>query len=739
MNYMSEYLSGEFVRAMGWTIVHSLWQGAVVALLLGIIMVVLNKHSANVRYFLSAAALITVVLLAGVTFIIHYQPNSTREEVSLNAPLTNGEATVSQITHSEQHAAAEFGVTITRYFNDHLPLIVMVWLLGFLILSLRLLGGLALTQRLRHYRTYTLPAEWQQKVNELSRKLGITHAVSIVESALTGVPMVIGHLKPVILFPLGTISGLSVQQVEAILAHELAHIYRNDYLVNIIQSVIETIFFYHPAVWWISANIRTERENSCDDIAVALSTDSMTLATALADLEKINSSANPRLAMAATGRNGKLYNRINRLVYSPKNNPTFKEGFIAACVLVSGIFLMSFQSTYSKTSFTEDRRNTTISDVSQISKSVAQDMGVEALENHSALTNRDENEAESKHDKEEEQVEKDREEIVSGLERLDKYPEQSVAHEDQPPPTEAQDGKDGKVLSTVLDDGTYLFVRFDEKEKIIELFVNGREVKGKEKVKYEKIAFEELQKLKDRETKFQAQEQLLRARELSMMQMQEAMQQQQYMEHEVQERQAQLQMELQKTILEQQEMLRMDELLLSEQRIAVPSRMLQELEKQQALAKLELVKQQELMARLEQESTNLEERTHMQEDMAKRYQQILMDYERMIIDKMDDMHQNMERIIQDQERELREELVKDGLIEKTEELHLNRKKSGEIFVNDKKLEGGLHTKYDNLLKGNQKILQNMEKEMMRAIEDYNQKRAQDLIQFKKKMNKKYME
>ena len=150
----------------------------------------------------------------------------------------------------------------------------------------------------------------------LSRRLHIARPVRLLRSTLVDVPTVIGWLKPVILLPATALSGLNPHQLEAILAHELAHIRRHDYLVNLLQTVVETLLFYHPAVWWLSRRIRAERENCCDDLAVSLCGDPVTYARALADLEGLRNPTR-RFVMAADG--GSLVQRVRRLLGAPSH------------------------------------------------------------------------------------------------------------------------------------------------------------------------------------------------------------------------------------------------------------------------------------------------------------------------------------------------------------------------------------------------------------------------------------
>ncbi|MBX2840380.1 MAG: M48 family metalloprotease [Flammeovirgaceae bacterium] len=349
MNIIENIISVEIVNALGWTLLHSLWQGAVVALLLSLIMIFLNKQSSTVRYFVSCIALFTVFVLSVSTFVSLYEATPEKE----NHFIWNSE---NQFQMAEE-GPVEFALSEAKdestginsiaifidYFNSHLPLFVTLWALGVLILTLKFLGGYAYIQRLKYYKTQAISADWEEKLNSIASKLGIKRSIDLLESQLVKVPMVIGHLKPVILLPLGTITGLSSAQLEAILAHELAHIKRNDYLINIFQSLIDLLFFFHPAIWWISANVRNERENCCDDIAVSLNQDTLTFAKALTDLEEMNWNS-PNLAMALTNKKGQLLQRVQRLIGTQRNNPTFKEGFIAACVLMVSILSLSFNA-----------------------------------------------------------------------------------------------------------------------------------------------------------------------------------------------------------------------------------------------------------------------------------------------------------------------------------------------------------------------------------------------------------
>jgi beta-lactamase regulating signal transducer with metallopeptidase domain len=215
-----------------------------------------------------------------------------------------------------------------------LPAFVLAWVCGVVILSLRVMCGWLWVQRMTSHGVTPASPFWEQLAVRLSRRLHITRRVRLLESTVVDVPTVIGWMKPVVLLPASALAGLSPHQLEAILAHELAHIRRHDYLVNLLQTLVETLLFYHPAVWWLSRRIRAERENCCDDLAVSLSGDAYTYAKALADLEALRGSGAP-LVIAANG--GSLVHRVRRLLGAPTHAgraPGWLAGSVSVLVML---------------------------------------------------------------------------------------------------------------------------------------------------------------------------------------------------------------------------------------------------------------------------------------------------------------------------------------------------------------------------------------------------------------------
>lgn len=311
-----DLLSDNVVRALGSTLIHFVWQGALIAAVLAGVRLFVRRPER--RYVISCAALVVMVLMAAVTFSMH---------VSVDTPLpaaNNGVAASG--VYTQVRASGLPGMTeyvsepervphrpvgwerLVGLVQQFTPEIVMGWLFGVLALSVRMLGGCWVCYRLRRTGIQDLPDHLAQRVDKLIDRLGIRQKVRVVVSTKAAVPMVVGILRPIVLFPASSLLGLSPDQLQAVLVHELTHVRRYDNLVNLFQHVVETIFFYHPAVWWVSRCIRVEREHCCDDAAAAAS-DPHSYAVALAALEELRA---PRLAAAAT--DGSLLHRIRRLL-----------------------------------------------------------------------------------------------------------------------------------------------------------------------------------------------------------------------------------------------------------------------------------------------------------------------------------------------------------------------------------------------------------------------------------------
>lgn len=347
MEYIYNIIPERFVDSIGWTIVHSLWQSAVIAIILAIILLIFSKFTSKTRYYIASCALVVVLITSTITFFRYYNSYETTKQITSNTTFEENKSSEKEIiTYNNSENVKERNQLLTlnsinfkEYFERNIPLIVVFWLLGILFLSLRFISGIAYVQRLKHYRTILPDKELVELMETLKKKVNVSKPVKILESAIAKTPMVVGAIKPVILIPVTSLTGLSEEQIRCIIAHELAHIKRNDYFINLIQSFIEILFFYHPATWWISSQIRSERENCCDDIAIQATGDSVTFVKTLADIEEKRLQSEI-LSVAFSGK-GSLFKRVSRLINQPNMKSNFTEGFIASCAIFLGIFLIA--------------------------------------------------------------------------------------------------------------------------------------------------------------------------------------------------------------------------------------------------------------------------------------------------------------------------------------------------------------------------------------------------------------
>jgi beta-lactamase regulating signal transducer with metallopeptidase domain len=341
--------------ALGWTVVHSLWQATVVALVSGVLMIVLREKTAKVRYLLSNLALFTVLAASITTFCIYYDFTKDAGQVVFIPEVDNAvDAQLAAFNTPNipipqyQNISIDAPLSMAglkAYFNRHIYLIVTIWVMGVALFMLRLLGSISYIYYLKSRLNFPVDEYWQELLDGLKNRVGVQRGIELLESAMVRSPIVIGHLKPVILFPIGAINRLNPNEVEAILAHELAHVLRNDYVFNIIQSVIEALFYFHPAVWWISAQIRNERENCCDDMAIQLCGNSMTYAKSLVSVQEM-AYYSPQMAMAFAGKSNKnqLILRVQRVLNQPQTKTNVREKLVATCLLLLLMLTLSFRS-----------------------------------------------------------------------------------------------------------------------------------------------------------------------------------------------------------------------------------------------------------------------------------------------------------------------------------------------------------------------------------------------------------
>jgi beta-lactamase regulating signal transducer with metallopeptidase domain len=296
---MITLLNQPWTERLGWTLLHFLWQGILVAALYALARAVAGgRISARGRYAIACASLLAMTAAPALTY--WWLGNSG--QAARIGVLTGWGA--------RQLGPAVAYSPVTDPWQQAMPWIVLAWFAGAAACSLRLLMGFISAAALRRSRPAPVLTEWQQTLDRLIERMHVSRSVRLLPTDRVDSPSVIGWLRPVILAPVSVLCGLAPEQVEALLTHELAHVRRHDYLVNVLQGIAESLLFYHPAVWWISHQIRTEREHCCDDLAVAASGDVLVYARALAELESMRPA---HFKAALSANDGSLLRRIQRL------------------------------------------------------------------------------------------------------------------------------------------------------------------------------------------------------------------------------------------------------------------------------------------------------------------------------------------------------------------------------------------------------------------------------------------
>jgi bla regulator protein BlaR1 len=331
------------------TLVHSLWQGLLLTILTGGLILLTRRSGAAIRYRIFSGAFLLFILGACFTFAWQWergtahvpadmqvinQTNLSPAPVSAN--VAGGDAV--KVVPAYQRFTERFVI----YFNEHASFIVTIWFIIFSLRLVKILANLGAMQRIRHYRIHASSPYWKERLQELAELLHIRKPVDLLESELIRVPMMAGIFKPVILLPFSLISKLPAEQLEAILLHELAHIRRRDYFVNLIQSFAEILFFFNPGVLWICSLIREERENCCDDIAVGATGNKKELIHALVSFQEYHDNVH-KYSIAFRGSGNHLLQRVKRILYHDNKIMNMREKFFLLCsLLVTAGLLLAF-------------------------------------------------------------------------------------------------------------------------------------------------------------------------------------------------------------------------------------------------------------------------------------------------------------------------------------------------------------------------------------------------------------
>ncbi len=324
--------SDELIYAISWTLLHSLWQGLLIACLLSIFAKQASSISAKVKFSAAIGSLLALLCISVLTFLMYFEMpelTSTAQSIILED--------ISSIDTIEYSQSNHYFINLTNLISEHSYMIVGGWFIGFLLFLMVVAHGLI---QLEHIKKSIIPVSesWNDTLNELSKKIMFAKNIVLGESNKINSPLTFGFFKPVLLFPIGMLNQLTVQEVEAIMAHELAHIVRHDYLFNFVQTLVEGIYYFNPGVWIISNIIRNQREHCCDDLAIDITGNRVNYLKALVAIEE-TSTAQHSLAMAFSGNKKPLLQRVQRILKQPQKNTNMKEKLLMCSLVLLGLLI----------------------------------------------------------------------------------------------------------------------------------------------------------------------------------------------------------------------------------------------------------------------------------------------------------------------------------------------------------------------------------------------------------------
>ena len=321
-----------WLTVLGWTLVHSLWQGAVIAALLAAALRFCREYPARLRYALGVTGLLLWLTAALLTLAAQWRGSLPAAAAAAWTGAVPAESfSLAGLLPGRFDAAAA------------LPLLTLLWLAGVLLMFLRTLAGLYAVYTLKNRDLGPLPREWQMQIGAWFAEWGVRQRIPVQLSGRISAPVVAGFFRQTLLLPLSFLTSFPPEYVQAILAHEVAHLLRRDALVNLLQTLMEILFFYHPVIWWISARIREEREYCCDDYAIARCGEPMLLARALVDLG--SRQLTPAASLPVLSAASRLQLRIKRLLNIKENAMDLREKLLALIFILGlGLMLLPLQS-----------------------------------------------------------------------------------------------------------------------------------------------------------------------------------------------------------------------------------------------------------------------------------------------------------------------------------------------------------------------------------------------------------
>ena len=338
MSSITSILGPEMTYAIFQTLVHSLWQIAVITLVIKIYTARNFKNGVKQNYHANLAIILVSMITAFFTFIFYFF-RSFEHTLAANEPAVISEHSLGPLAISESSQIQNSSFSDWLFINS--DIIVLVWCLVALILMSRIIAGWMGLNILKRNLNFNVDPQLIDSFEEIIEKLGIKRTVRLAYSTVATIPLIIGHVKPIVLLPIATVNHLSTEEVESILTHELAHILHYDFIKNLIVIIGESLFFYHPMIWLVSNEIKEQRENLCDDTVVRIFPNRLKYAKTLVKLGDIYAEQNTQLSLALFNNKFKLMKRVKRILNIQNDRPMKKSRIALGVIMICGAILFS--------------------------------------------------------------------------------------------------------------------------------------------------------------------------------------------------------------------------------------------------------------------------------------------------------------------------------------------------------------------------------------------------------------
>ncbi len=339
---VSEWINTEMFKVIGWSIIHSIWQSLILFAALKVFLLIIKKNNSNLRYFTGISILLGVIICSIYTFQHEYKffiHNNIQPLITTTNSLKGNLQVPPDDTNLTSDSKVGTGLNFLNFLNNISPYLAVVWIIGMLFYSTKILNSSFYLKRLSRLPTEFYP-EANKKIGVLCDKMGINKIIRLIITNKVSQPLTFGYFKPIIILPFSYVTQVPMEQLEMILAHELSHIKRHDFLVNLLQASLEAIYFFNPFFQSISDIVRNEREYCCDDMASTFCGNDKTMAIALTNLKILT--MHPKLSLSAAPVKNIFHERVYRLIYpTSKSKLSIANSFLTFVIITFTILLLT--------------------------------------------------------------------------------------------------------------------------------------------------------------------------------------------------------------------------------------------------------------------------------------------------------------------------------------------------------------------------------------------------------------